>query len=358
MEGTELMTKEERMKNLWKRPEGKLGIITGIGLFGGILFGLYKILPFLVAIATNMIWLVVELFVLVVLLAIVLNKDTWRNLSLIWYQINRKLLGLIVDIDPISILRKGIAEMEKNIRIVHDKVTELGGILEGMKTSLVNYTNDFEANITKKRKLEEKLSSAGKLSDKERMKYQGNLNLVNNDITRGQDRISRQKARIETSEKYYEMMQKLEIIADYKVRDAKSELSCKEEEFEQAKKQRAVMKSVMGILKGNVSAAMEQEMALSSINTTVYNSIAEMQRLIDGSNDLLVNFEIDNEVKSDRANEILRMYDEHGLGIFENQTSALDNSNIKKALTGRKAEPVLVEVVEEEKPKRKSAYFN
>ena len=342
----ELALREQTLKGLWKRPEGVFGIITGVGLIGGLLFVLYKALPFLITLASNLIWLIVEIVVLFLLLYVILNKDTWRNLSLIWYQLNRKLLGLIVDMDPISILKKAIAEMRENLQTVHEKVTELASVIVNMEKKLKEYKAEFNDNTEIKKKLEEQIQS-GRLNQKELYAKKTYLANVNNAIVRGDAQIRKQHERLKTSKKYQEIMEKLEVYANYKVQDAENELRFKEEEFEQAKATRSAMKSIMGIIKGGLSETMEQEMALASINETVNMSVAEMRRLIEGSNDILTSFEMNTDINADKAEELLRQYDANGFEIFnEDKESPEVAADMRRALHGRERQPILVEDVD------------
>jgi len=336
------ITKQEAINKLWKRPEGIFGIITGIGLFGLIGYLLYKALPFLITLATNVIWLVVEIIILCILVYILLNKDTWRNFSLLWYQLNRKILSIVVDMDPISVLHKGISEMVRNLDIIHQKVNELGAIIEEMKKKLKEYKTEFDENTHKKKKLDEKIKN-GNLDEKELFATRNALVNVNNSLVRGQTQIIKQQERLNTSEKYYKVMEKLEVYAGYKIQDAKNDLYYKEEEFKQAKATRSAMKSIMSILKGGLSESIEQELALASINETVNLSISEMRRLIDGSNDILNNFELNSEINADKAEALLKEYEAHGFDIFnESETHNPEvDLNMRKALCAE--EPVVVE---------------
>lgn len=353
----ELARREQTLKGLWKRPEGVFGIITGAGLVGGLLVVLYKALPFLITLASNLIWLIVEVVVLFLLLYVLLNKDTWRNLSLIWYQLNRKVLSWIVDMDPISILKKAIAEMHENLDVVHEKNTELGAVIVNMEEKLEDFKKSFDSNMRMRKKLEEQIKR-GIEDPKELFAKKNQLTNVNNELVRGEEQIKRQIERLKTSTKYHEIMEKLEVYATYKVQDAESELRFKEEEFKQAKAARSAMKSIMGIIKGGLADTMEQEMALASINETVNMSVAEMRRLIDGSNDILTNFELNSDINADKAEELLKQYEQNGFEIFNKEYESPEvNANMMRALQGGQKVSVLVEDVEYTEAPKNSKYF-
>lgn len=308
-------TNENSFKNLWKRPGGTFAKVTGWAAIIAMVFAFCKYaLPFMVAAAANLLVLIAELVALFVVLYILTSKEFRRAVSLTWLQIMRKLYGLIVNIDPIAILQNGINEMRKQMDTVHENVTRLQTVLESMKTKLNEYKSKFENNIAKRDVIMKKIKSL--TDENEVLKYKAKLQLLNNDITRGEAQIRAQRERIVTSEKYLEIMKKLEIATDYKVRDAQSELSYRKDEYEQAKAQQKAMSSITSILKGSLTRSMEEELAMEQISNTINTSIAEINRLLDGSNDILVNFELNSEVSSAKADEIVKMFDSNGFDIF------------------------------------------
>ena len=306
---------DQSLKSLWKRPGGVFAKVTGYAAIAALLFGLYKALPFLVAAASNLLILILELIAIVAVLYIVTSKEFRRGLQLTWLQVMRKLYGIIVNIDPIAILENGISEMRKKLDVVRDNVVKLESLLVDMKRKVTEYKDEFEKNVSKRASLEKKLSDP-KVSSNDVLKYKAALQLVNNEIARGGTQIKAQNERIATSEKYLKVMKNLETAADFKVKDASNELRYRKNEYEQAKAQQKAMGSITSILKGVLTKPMEEELAMEQVMSTINTSIAEMNRLLDGSNDILVNFELDNDANASKADRILEMFDANGFDIF------------------------------------------
>ena len=106
------------------------------------------------------------------------------------------------------------------------------------------------------------------------------------------------------------------VAADFKVKDAQNELSYRKDEYEQAKAQQKAVSSITSIMKGCLTSSMEEELAMEQVSNTINTSIAEINRLLDGSNDILVNFELNNDINSAKADEIVKMFDSNGFSIF------------------------------------------
>lgn len=309
-------TNKDGLMELWNRPGGTFAKITGGAALLGAGFAFCKYaLPFLVAAAGNMLLLSAELVGLAAILFAVTSKTFLRGVSLTWLQVMRKFYGLIVNIDPIAILQNGINEMKKKLNTVNENVTRLESVLVSMKKKLVDYKDTFERNVRKRDALQKKLATLGDAT--ESLKYKAQLQLINNEITRGNEQIKSQNERIITSEKYLDIMKKLQVAADFKVKDAQNELSFRKDEYEQAKAQQKAVNSITSILKGCLTSSMEEELAMEQVTNTINTSIAEINRLLDGSNDILVNFELNNDINSTKADEIVKMFDSNGFSIFD-----------------------------------------
>ena len=309
----------QKIKDLYKRPGGGFAKLTGILVIAAIGFGLYKALPFLVAAASNFLILLLELIGIAALLFLITNKEFRRGLQLVWLQAMRKFYGIIVNIDPIAILQNGINEMKQKLKTIKESVTKLESLLVGMKKKLSEYEKEFE-HATAERRALERNNSAGTKTDL--LKYRSALQLVNNNISRGDQQIRAQKQRIATSEKYLDVMKQLEIAADFKVKDAEKELQYRKEEYEQAKAQTKAIRSVTSIFDGGLSRTMEEELAMNNVEDTINESIAEMNRMLDGSNEILANFEINNSINAEKADAILELFEKNGFSIFEGTPAA------------------------------------
>lgn len=314
-------------KALWKRPGGTFAKITAVCAGLGLGYGFVKALPFLITAASNTLIFIAELAAIAAILIILTSKNFWKWVGLFWLQLNRKIVGMFVKIDPISILQNGIRQLREKLDVVNENVVKLEGVLVSMKKDLLNYENEFEHNVNKRAAIQKTLTRTD-LSPEDAMKYKSNFVLVNNDIARLDSIINAQRKRIETSEKYLTVMKKLKVVATFKVKDSESELKWRKQEYEQALKQQTAMKSIKDIMSGGLSKSLEEELALDHIATTVNDSIAEMNQLLDGSNDLLVNFDIDSMANIEKVNNIISRYEKNGFQSFSNEQLEANNGVI------------------------------
>ena len=76
----------QKAKSFWEKPEGKFGAVVLAGLLGGGAILLYKMLPALITLCTNTLYLMGLLAVIGIIGYVVLDP---RNRALAFYKIGR-----------------------------------------------------------------------------------------------------------------------------------------------------------------------------------------------------------------------------------------------------------------------------
>lgn len=294
------------IKDIFNRPGGTFAKVTAVAIAAGLGFGFVKALPFLIEAASNTLYFIGELVAIAAILAVLTSKDFWKWISLLWYTLNRKIVGMFVKIDPISILEQSIAKMKDKLANVHENITNLKAILIKMKRKLAEYEEQQQDNIRKLNLQNSKLKIGG-LSSNEQLRVEMSVGTISNDISRLDSIIESQKQRIATSERYQEVMERLEIIAKAKIERSSLDLKRTKDAYEAAEAQKSALKSISSILSGDAQS-LEEEMAIEHITNTVDNSVAEMERFLDDSNGILENYNLDTAANVEKVNKILNKY--------------------------------------------------
>lgn len=302
------------IKDLFNRPGGTFAKITAVGVFGLLGFGFMKALPFLITAAENTIVFIAELVALAAILGVLTSKEFWKWVSLFWLQLNRKIVGMFVKIDPISILEQSIAKMKDKVNNVHENITNLRAILIKMKNKLKEYEAQQQDNIAKL-KIQQSRLKIGGMSSNDQLRIEMSVGTLSNDISQLDSIIESQKKRIETSEKYQEVMERLEIIAKAKVERSSLELKRSKDAYEAAEAQKSALKTIQNIMSGD-SQSLEEEMAIEHITNTVNLSVAEMERFLNDSNGILENYNLDTAVNEEKVQGILNKYGQGSKGFL------------------------------------------
>lgn len=283
--------------SLWKQPGSNL---AKFGLFatGGLLvYGLAKammaVLPGLIVLG---------------ILFMLMTPGFRKAIEIFYLQMCRKLTGLVVTIDPIVILEKRVKEMRKKLDIVIEKITEIEAISVGMKDKLQTYERQFKDNVNDVKILEDMIRR--ETNQETLMGLHRKLTVAQTNVTLLNEQRTSQAARIELSDKYLEALKKLENSAKTKIGVGEVTLSHKKDEYEQAKKMKKAMSSFKDIFDESYFAkSIEEQMAITEVSNTINESIAEMNRLLDGSNDLLLNHNIANISNASKAAAIISEYE-------------------------------------------------
>ena len=318
-------------KAIWSGPGSTFSKVTAVFAVGGLAYGFVKALPWLIAAASNTLFFIGECALIVLLLSLFTSKSFWKCISVGWRILTKKILGAFVKIDPISSLENGIAELREQLETVEENVTKLGGVLEEMKGNLAKYKHEFQTCV-RRRDAAKKLMEQEGLSPEKQMEIKSGYLVTCNDIARYETLIKNQQKRIDVAEKYNAVMKRLSVMAKFKVKDAESTLRFQKEEYKAAKAQLSAIGSIKAIMKGQVGG-LDYDLALEHVNDTVYQATAQMRELLDGSNDLLVNFDLDTYANLDKVDEIVTRFEKFGFDSFqtEGQSNVVDVPYSEKA---------------------------
>src|SRR3954468_5902221 len=115
---------KEQLKSYWNRPGGKFGTLAGLGILGAI--G-YYVLPIL----TSIVWNTANFGIALACLGIFLYCITHRKLRLslfYFYEIlMKKLVGVVIELDPFIIAEDYIHDMEKQREKLYQQSVEVDG---------------------------------------------------------------------------------------------------------------------------------------------------------------------------------------------------------------------------------------
>lgn len=341
----------------WDKPGGTLGLIVAtIAGLGGCML-LYKALPFLIAMTTNLITLGVELLVFGGLIYLVCDKKFRKNFSMIYFIIMRKIAGIVIETNPIAILKNKIIEFKKKIKEVEKQLGNVKGLIIENKKRVDKKKEELEDQIIRQKEcVKAGENEAAKVHEKQ--------------IARLEKSIEKNKKRLEESIKYEEILQKMKKHADLVVLNMENEVNDMEEEFESTRAQHKATMSILSIIKGDPDDMEDFNYAMDYMERDINSKLGEMSMIIDGTSSLLVDIQVEDCVTSAKAAEIIRRYDEAN-GDIEALFKKEEPSNTQdvKRLTERSSkyslefntetqDPVLVESEQPEEKEEQQKYFS
>lgn len=303
-------------KTFWQRPEGITGTLFGIGALigGGYLF--MKILPTLLELAKNTLYLAGLVAALAAIIYVVLDP---RMRNLVWFaykSIMRWITGLFVEIDPIGILKSYVDSLGDNLA----KMSKQIGILKGQKQQLLQLMATNRRDIEAAMKLAEQAKKQG-------LEPQIVLN-------------TRKAARLqESNEKYDSLAKRIEVLerilnkmyenSAILLEDTKDNVKVKEQERNAIRTSHSAMRSAMNVLSGDPDKRAMFDMAMDSINNDVAGKVGEMERFMEMSSGIMNSIDLQNGVFEDEGMKMLEDWEKKSSLMFLDSDKKTETMQLK-----------------------------
>lgn len=310
----------------WEKPGGTTGMIVLGVVVGAIAINITPIMNFIAAACASTlsaIGMAAALFLVVYCLF----DPRIRNIgSTIYFMIMRKIEGLLVDYDPISIVKRKIMQMNKKIQEITDNMGKLRGLIDKSEKRIQDKKKQCDHDF----QLLNKYKETGKAQD---------AAVYERQVTRLTEVIKNSEARLIQSKQWYEIMGKLKHQAELTVLDATNEVNERVEEWEMIKAQHKAFTSIVGIINGKDDQFSLFTRAMDHMADDISQKLGEMSFIIEETGGLMSKIDMDNLVMSDKANALLAQYNSGGLdavllGSFAKQTiehTPAENVEFKEA---------------------------
>lgn len=284
----------------WEKPGGTTGMIVLGVVVGAIAINITLIMNFIAAACASTlsaIGMAAALFLVVYCLF----DPRIRNIgSTIYFMIMRKIEGLLVDYDPISIVKRKIMQMNKKIQEITDNMGKLRGLIDKSEKRIQDKKKQCDHDF----QLLNKYKETGKMQD---------AAVYERQVTRLTEVIKNSEARLIQSKQWYEIMGKLKHQAELTVLDATNEVNERVEEWEMIKAQHKAFTSIVGIINGKDDQFSLFTRAMDHMADDISQKLGEMSFIIEETGGLMSKIDMDNLVMSDKANALLAQYNSGGL---------------------------------------------
>jgi hypothetical protein len=307
--------KELSGKSPWEKPGGTLAKITLVAMIAGAGYALYKFLPDLIALTQNLLTLTALVGVLALIFFLIMN-DTSRNFfKNLYFVIMRKLTGLIVEIDPIAIVKGKIKDMKNRLVKIEEGITKMRGIH-------VKNEKALEAN---KRDLEESLKKLQILQKQNKMEESG---LLQRHISQLDESVKKRTLNFEKSKQMIDILTKVKKSAEIKVKYTEEEIKLKEEDYELMKANHKALSSIKSLINPQTDDAFD--MAMEKMDTDITLYIGEMDEFLESG--VIDDINLDNALSSVKSQAILDKYNKGGFDAIlgEHQEALKLDSNLGK----------------------------
>lgn len=308
-------------KNFWQRPEGIPGAILLIGALAAAGYGLIQIMPTLITLAENMIYLGAMLGGLFIIGYMVLDQ---RIRTLVWYfykSLVRKATGVFIQLDPVAIIEGFLEDLREKMTDMQNQIGKLKGQIRIIKEKI----KEKEEKIAHFRDL---ALAARNMGDNARM------NLNNRNAEREIDASEKFSILAEKTEKLYMVLDKMRKYSSIMVEDITHEVEVKKEEREIIRTSHSVMKSAVNIINGNSDRKVIFDQAMEFIADDIGMRIGEMESFMDGTQDFMANMDLENAMYEERGMKALdewanKVDEKFDAANYESPVKALERGVVK-----------------------------
>ncbi|MEQ1744804.1 MAG: hypothetical protein ABMA02_05230 [Saprospiraceae bacterium] len=285
-------------KTFWQRPEGITGgIVLAALVVGGALL-LNSVLPALIALAQNALYLS---GMLAALGAVVFMALDTKARNLVWYfykSAMRWATGLFVQIDPIGILKSYIGDLENNLRNLSKQVGALRGQMRQLKGIMDGNNTEIQKNM----------------ATAERAKNQGddkNLTIATRKAGRLQEANAKYDVLHQKMGLLYRVLSKMYEDSEIMLEDTRDQVTLKEQEYRAIKASHNAIRSAQSILTGNPDQRALFDQALEAMAEEVSQKVGDMERFMDTSRNLLDSIDLQNGVFQEDGLHLLEKWEKH-----------------------------------------------
>lgn len=279
-------------KSFWQRPEGITGAVFMLALAAGGGYLLYRGLPVLIELAQNTLYLAGLMAALAGVVYMALDPNM-RNL--IWYLYKsamRSITGIFVKIDPISILKSYIKDLEKNLRNLSKQIGQLRGQMRQLKGIMDTNKEDIRKNM--------QLAQQAQQTGDEKT-----LTLSARKAGRLQEANAKYEVLFGKMEGLYRMLTRMYENSEIMLEDTRDQVMIKEQEYKAIHAGHSAIRSAQSILKGDPDQRAMFDMALEQMAEDVSLKVGEMERFMDTSKNLMDSIDLQKGVFEDEGMRML-----------------------------------------------------
>ncbi|MDI9363829.1 MAG: hypothetical protein QM541_02670 [Flavobacterium sp.] len=286
-------TNNDKLKSYWNRPSGKFGILIGLGLVG--LIG-YYVMPILSTIVWNTLNFSIGLVCLGIFLYCVTHRKLRLSLFYLYEIIMKKLVGLVIELDPFIIAEDYIGDMEEQRETLYKQSIEVDGQKEKIQMKI----------LEKEKEMNKMMARAQAAKDNQMLPELGN---ATRQIARINEYIKQLAPIRDSLAKIGDYLTKVHKNSGYLIEDARNELDLKKDLYKSVTSGNQALSSALKIFKGDPEKKLMVEQSMEYLKDDIANKLANMKKAISYSTDFMRSIDLDNATYEVQGLKMLETFD-------------------------------------------------
>ncbi|MEM1216758.1 MAG: hypothetical protein AAGJ82_13775 [Bacteroidota bacterium] len=295
------MDKKYQPKSFWQRPEGVTGLLFLAVLAAGAGYALTAVAW--KVIFANTAYLAATLAVLGVIVYMVLDPKMRALVGYGYKSVMRWITGLFVRIDPISILKNYIDELQGNLRKMNKQISQLRAQMHKLKEIIVNNQREITSNL--------QMASKAKASQKT------NVMILK---SRRAGRLKESNLKLDElykrMEVLYRVLTKMYENSQILAEDIKDQVAIKEQEQKAIHASHSAMQSARSVISGDPDKRAMFDMAMEAVTEDVASKVGEMEQFMDMSANFMNSIDLQQGVFEEEGLKMLEKWEKESTSLL------------------------------------------
>jgi len=287
-----------KLKSFWERPEGKTGMLFAAGGILGLFLVMMKWGTAIVLAAQNT--MILGLYVLLACaVGYVLMDGRFRaSVFYLYKTIMRMFTSLVIQIDPIAILKSYIEDMEKNHGKMNEQVAKLKGSIRTLQTTIAKNAANARDQMSIAEQAKKQNKQAQMILQTRKAGRLQNSNRTYSDL-------------LKKLEVLYRVLSKMYENTGILIEDTKDEVEQKSIEWKTINQANSAMRSAMHLISGDKDKRAMFEEAMQFMADDVGAKVGEMERMLELSESFMQGVDLQNGVFEEKGMKMLEDWEKN-----------------------------------------------
>jgi hypothetical protein len=318
------------LKSFWSRPEGKTGMIFIVLAAAALVYGWGQIVPFIVSMLADTLHMVYLAAILGAILFVVFSSRT----HLMFRLLMRAITGMIINIDPIGILKDHLSQMRKRRDVMSQQISNVSGQIQYLK-DIIN-KNLALANENMRLAAHAKKIATTTADQNEQLRMALQMKAKANQAGRLQKSNLSYQQLLGKLQNIYDLLSKWAVHIDFYIEDTDNEVKQAEIEYKTINTAYRAYRTALAVIKGTGDEKELYNQTMEKLAEEAGRKLGEMEDFQRLAQNFMDTIDLENGAVETEALEKLDAYEQKLLTSGATETPFL--------LPGATAAPVPVPV--------------
>ena len=318
----------DELKSFWSRPEGKTGMIFIVLAAAAAVYGWAQIVPFIVSMLADTLHMIYLAGIIAAILFVVFSSRT----HLLFRLLMRWITGLIINIDPIGILKDHLSQMRKRRDVMSQQISNVSGQIQYLK-NIIDKNNALASENMRLAAHAKKLATST-ADQNEQLRMALQMKAKANQAGRLQKSNLSYQQLLSKLQNIYDLLSKWAVHIDFYIEDTDNEVKQAEIEYKTINTAYRAYRTALAVIKGTGDEKELYNQTMEHLAEEAGRKLGEMEDFQRLAQNFMDTIDLENGAVETEALEKLDAYEQKLLTSGATDTAFL--------LPGATAAPVPV----------------